>query len=76
MLTDEDKQVLHYLRQSPRDPLKKQAADLIEKLSAEVDRLVSSCLQQGMVNASLSRKIDSTGKLRPSTFSFLFRRSK
>lgn len=38
MLTDEDKAVLHYLRQSPRDPLKAQAADLIERLAKEVSR--------------------------------------
>jgi hypothetical protein len=37
MLTDEDKATLHYLRNSKNDALKREAADLIERLSNEND---------------------------------------
>lgn len=37
MLNESDLQTLKYLRNSPRDALKKEAADLIERLSAELD---------------------------------------
>jgi len=39
MLTDEEKQVVIYLRASPRDALKKSAADLIDKLAEKLERL-------------------------------------
>lgn len=36
MLNDEDKATVKYLRNSPKDALKKEAADLIERLDLEL----------------------------------------
>lgn len=39
MLTDEDLATIQYLRNSPKDALKREAADLIERLAAQLERL-------------------------------------
>lgn len=41
MLSEEEKQVVHYLRESPSDSLKRDAADIIEELDGVIDSLIS-----------------------------------
>ena len=37
MLTEDEKQIVYYLRQSPKDSLKRDAANLIEKQNKKLD---------------------------------------